>query len=327
MMKTFFKLALIIFQVLSVCSCFGQGKFRGRIIFFDGVKKPAANVAVRLLREGDGTTGTDGIFTIAIHDTTRTITLELVKSPFAVIYPANGVAQVPKGDNQVIDFYIGDSPKDILTKAVAKSDNELKARLTQLGIKQDGIEKTLNAFRDDIQKMSDIKIANLKDAIDLDSKRREFYPEFAAAINNYINEAKDLKDAFKFTAKHAFDDPQALQVLTDAINSYDIAFKQINNNHAGYEKMVLDLWESEAKASEVREFFNYALGELHKSNIFVLNLRIKDINDYNLGHVKGSKKAFKEMISHDIDTLVFQLDQRLQELDSRARVILNKLAG
>ena len=303
-----------------------QNKFRGRLILIDDKKKPMSNTPVRLVNEGDGATGTDGIFTISIHDTTSIVTLELIKNELSVLYPSGGVAKVLKNSNDVVDFYIGESAKDILTRAVAKSNNEIKNKLSLLGVKQAGIEQTLSAFRDEIQKMTNIKMADLKDQIEIASKKEDFYPILTAAINNYINEAKDIKDVFKFSARHAFDDPQALQILNNAVNTYSLAFEEINKKHSGYEKKVLDLW-SEAKATEVKEFFNYALGELHSANIYTLNLKIKDINDYNSGNMSSSKKKiYKEFIARDIDTQVFQLERRLQELDNRAQVILSQLA-
>ena len=316
--------------------CFSQGdrKFTGKLTFLDGNKSLIQNVSVRLLNPGNsatigsGVTGTDGTFAISINKSIGSVTLELVKNDWSILYPLGGKIGVPIDPNEVVQFIIGDSPKDVLTKAVAKSNNEIKNRLTILGVKQDGIEETLTAFRDEIQKMSDIKLADLKDQIDLASRREQFYPILASAINNYTNEAKDLKDAFKFTANHAFDDQQALQVLVDAVNSYNEAFEEINKKHSGYEKMVYDLWESDAKATEVKDFFNYALGELHSANIYILNLKIKDINDYNTGNIKGAKKkAFKESIVREIDSQVFQLERRLQELDNRAQVILTQLAA
>jgi len=325
--KNCYKLNLIILIMVSAVSAFSQNKFKGRLVLYDGAKKPLSNTAVRLVNEGVGTSGTDGIFTIAIHDTTGVVTLELVNKEFSIIYPAGGVAKVPKNANEVIDFYAGESTKEILTRAVAKSNNEIKNRLTELGVKQDGIEQALTAFRDEIQKMSNIKLDDLKDQIDLASKKETFYPVFSKAINNYTKEAKDLKDAFKFSARHSFDDPQAMQLLINAVNSYNAAYEEINKQYSGYEKTVLDLW-NESRASEVKDFFNYALGELHSANIFTLNLKINDINEYNRGSLSNSKKkVLRETITREINTEVFQLERRLQELDNRAQVILSKLAN
>jgi len=336
MLKRHRQLCFIFSLILFANFCFSQGtrKFTGKLMFLDGNRSLVQNVSVRLLNPGNGATigssvtGTDGTFEIPINKSIGSVVLELVKNDWSILYPLGGKISIPLDPNEVIQFIIGDTPKDVLTKAVAKTNNEIKNRLTLLGVKQDGIEETLTAFRDEIQKMSDIKLADLKDQIDLASRREQFYPILASAINNYTNEAKDLKDAFKFTANHAFDDPQALQVLMDAVNSYNEAYEEINKKHSGYEKMVYDLWESDAKATEVKDFFNYALGELHSANIYILNLKIRDINDYNTGNIKSAKKkAFKESIVREIESQVLQLERRLQELDNRAQVILTQLAA
>lgn len=309
----------------------GQGvkKFRGRLKILDGNKQQVINVSVRLVDLGPGVTGSDGIFEIGINDNVRSVTLELVKSKWDIIYPIGGVIGVPQDPNQITDFIIGDSPKELLTQAVAQLSNQLSKQLNALqaeqGIAQKGADQALATILAEIQKKTDIKTEDLNNAIDLDAKKKEFYPILSAAINNYTNEAKDLKDAFKFSARHAFDDPQALMILTDAVNSYNAAFQDINKKHNDYEKTVNDLWKSDAKTIEIREFFNYALGELHSSNIFVLNLKIRDINDYNRGSYPGSKKAFKEQVLRDIESSLLQLERRLQELDTRAQVVLSKL--
>lgn len=328
MPKGCLRCCLVICLLLLTHVCFSQNvrRFKGRVVLFDG-SKALNNISVRLVDQGRGTTGTDGQFIIPINNNVSTITLELVDSDQSILYPPGGSVAVPRDSSIAIVFIVGDSPKDILTRAVARSNNEIKNGLLQLGVKQDGIEQSLVAFRDEIQKMTNIKLEDLKDQIDLDRRRKEFYPQLAAAINNYTNEAKDLKDAFKFTARHAFDDPQAMQVLIDAVNSYNEAFEDINRKHSGYEKMVADLWESEAKATEVREWFNYALGELHSANIFTLNLKIRDINEYNRGEIKGGrKKDFKDTIMREIEASQLQLERRLQELDNRAQILLSRLA-
>ncbi|MFT3749219.1 MAG: hypothetical protein QM768_12920 [Agriterribacter sp.] len=309
--------------------CYGQNdrKFKGRLILLDGNQKVLNNVSVRLVDQGVAATGTDGKFEIAINSNVTSVTLQLVDNEWDILYPTGGKISVPKNADDIVEIVVGDSPKNILTKALAKSNNEIKNNLKQLGVKQDGIEQTLTAFRSEIQRLTDIKLDDLKNQIDLASKREQFFPELSSAINNYINEAKDLKDAFKFTANHAFDDNQALQVLTDAVNSYSRAYEDINKNHSAYEKEVDDLWNSESRSVQVRDFFNYALGELHSANIFTLNLKIRDINDYNRGNFKGSKKAFKETILREIEFAVLQLERRLEELDKRAQGVLSKLAG
>lgn len=319
---------LVAFLILiyTASTCLAQRKFVGKILDESG--KPVANQAVRVVSVGQGITRTDGTFTIAIPSDAKRLTVQMVSGNLTFMYPPDGVAKVPIDENENIEFFIGESPKVLLTKAIAKSNNDMKSRLSVLGIKQDGIKEALEKYRDEIQKMVGLKLEDLADAEDLDTKKREFYPTLSSAINNYTNEAKDLKDAFKFSVKHAFDDPQALQILMNSIGSYNVAFEDIHKNHSNYEKTVQDLWKSEVKASEVRALFQYALGELHKSNILMLNLKIRDINEYNQSNMSGSeKKALRASLLREVEGLVFQLENRLDELDTRSQILLMRLAN
>ncbi len=300
--------------------------FRGRLVHINGLDSLVQNIQIRLLDLGTGTSGTDGVFAIGIPKDINEVTVELVNNESTIIYPREGKISVPKNVDILVEVIIGESTMNILTKAIARSNNEIKANLEQIGINQGDIEETLNAFRNDIQSLTDIKISDLKKEIDLEDKQSSFYQEMSITLLNYINEAKDIKDAFKFVSRHAFDDQQALLLLTDAVNNYNVAYEELNKEHSTYEVEIQKLWQSERRTSEAREVFNYALGELHSSNIFVLNLKLEDINNYFHGKIKSSeKKQIKESILREIDQTEFQLDRRLAELDKRALVLLANL--
>lgn len=301
-------------------------QFKGKLVHLNGVDSLVQNIPLRLVDLGAGTTGTDGIFTIDINKNINEVTLELINSNSNIVYPTGGRAGIPKNPDTITEFIVGESTKNILTRAIAKSNNDFKNSLEQIGVKQDAIEETLNMFRNEIQLMTDIKVSDLKKEIDLVDKRTQFYSEISTSLIHYINEAKDIKDAFKFVSKHAFEDPQALFLLTDAVNNYNEAFEQLNKAHKGYEMTIGDLWQSEAKTAETRELLNYALGELHSANIFVLNLKLRDINDYFQGNIKKSeKRQIKERILKEIEVTELQLDRRLNELDKRTQIFLTNL--
>ncbi|ETZ21803.1 hypothetical protein [Pedobacter sp. V48] len=325
-MKHLSKTAICLALLALSAHTFGQRKFVGRLL--DANRKPVVGMSLRVVNIGVAKSGTSGNFDVSIPENSDVVTLELVGSKLSIIYPFGGIAKVPKNKDEQIEFYIGESPTNLLTRAVAKSNNEMKENLSKLGIKSDDMLSTLKSYREAVEKLIDIKLDNLSAEEELDNQRKDFYPTLSKAINNFINEAKDLKDAFKFSTDHAFDDPQALEILTRSINSYNDAYEEINKNHSSYEKNVKDYWANESKETEVKEWFNYALGELHSSNIFILNLKIKDINDYNTANLnKTEKKALRTRVLHEIEVIDLQLDRRLQELDKRAEVLLNRLAN
>jgi uncharacterized protein YueI len=310
----------------SICLSQQTQTFRGRLIHINGVDSLVKSVQVRLLDLGAGTSGTDGIFSVAIPTDVNEVTVELVDGNSTIIYPRGGKTSVPRDPNTISEFIVGEPTMSILTRAIAKSNNEIKSNLEQIGISQGAIEETLVAFRNDIQALTDIKISDLKKEIELEDRQSLFYQEMSTTLLNYINEAKDIKDAFKFVSRHAFEDQQALILLSDAVNNYNSAFEEMNKKHSTYELEIQNLWQSESRTSEAREVFNYALGELHSSNIFVLNLALEDINRYFRGDIRTSeKRKIKEDILKEIDRTELQLDRRLAELDKRAQIFLANL--
>jgi hypothetical protein len=325
-MKHLSKTAICLALLALSAHTYGQRKFVGRLL--DADRRPVVGMGIRVVNIGPTKSGTGGDFEIAIPINSDVVTLELAEKKFSIIYPFGGIANVPKNQNQPIEFYVGTSPTKLLTMAIARSNNEMKENLSKIGIKSDDILSTLKSYKESIETLIDIKLEDISAEEELDNQRKGFYPTLSKAINNFINEAKDLKDAFKFSTDHAFDDPQALEILTRSINSYNDAYEEINKNHSSYEKNVKDYWANDSKETEVKEWFNYALGELHSSNIFILNLKIKDINDYNTANLsKTEKKALRTRVLHEIEVIDLQLDRRLQELDKRAEVLLNRLAS
>jgi hypothetical protein len=300
--------------------------FKGRIMILDGSKKDLFNLSVRLVGHGKSYTGSDGIFVIPIKADVGSVTLQLVESRFDIMYPVNGTIGVPQDTAVITDFIIGPSINDLIARAVGQMGNQYKDIMNQEKVNEKVIKQAMENILTEVQKKTGINTEVMDDQMELNRKRKEFYYVLSAAINDYTNEAKDIKDAFKFISRHAFEDAQALQVLTDAINRYNVAYQELNKNHNSYEKTVGDLWGSDTKTIEVRDLFSYALGELHSESIFVLNLKIRDINGYNLGQFSGSRRSFKERILHEIESSLLVLERRLQILDTRSQVFLSRMA-
>ena len=327
------KTGVVIFYacILLAADVFGQGTrtFKGRLISLTGDNNMVKRVPIRIVGVNSGLTTDDGSFTIAISDKISELTLSLdSNTKNSIVSPVGGKVNVPANPGAITDFYVGEAPEALLRKAIAKSSSDIKQSLEKLGIKQDGIDQTLSAFMLQIQQMTNIKITDLRNELEIENQRRAFYPSFSAMMMNYINEAKDIKDAFKFTANHAFEDPLALKVLNQAIENYNAAYEKLNNSRRNDEKTVMDLWEGSDKVSEVRELFNFALGTVHAENIYVLNTKGNDINDYNRGEYhKMKKNAFKASVVREIEFLIFKLEKVLSELDNRSQIVLSRLAN
>jgi hypothetical protein len=151
------------------------------------------------------------------------------------------------------------------------------------------------------------------------------YPLISKTLLDYINEAKDFKDAFQMLGLQSTESREALAKLTDATEQYNRAFEKLNKERLTYEKYVASFWNSDVKTLEFKSLLDYALGDLHGVNILTLNQKIATINDVANGRVKRPGSVKKEL-EKDISEEVLRLDKRLQELERRTNRILYDLS-
>lgn len=154
------------------------------------------------------------------------------------------------------------------------------------------------------------------------------YPEISNTLTNYINEAKDLKDAFQFISSQAFESRQALNGLTQAVDQYNAAYEKLNNQRLTYEKLVTDYWKRDVLVLEFKSLMDYTLGDVHSVDILTLTQRIAVINNLYQGQIKSQRKIneAKLELTKNIQLDVTRLDKRLQELERRTNRMLYNLS-
>lgn len=157
------------------------------------------------------------------------------------------------------------------------------------------------------------------------TNKDEAYPLMSTTLTDYINEAKDFKDAFGLLGVQATESRQALAKLIDAMEQYNRAFEKLNKERLTYEKYVSAFWKNDVQTLEFKSLMDYAIGDLHGVNILTLNQKIATINDISNGKVKRPGEAKKEL-AKDISEEVLRLDKRLQELERRTNRILYELS-
>jgi hypothetical protein len=156
------------------------------------------------------------------------------------------------------------------------------------------------------------------------SNKDEAFPLISNTLMDYINEAKDFKDAFQMLGVQATESRQALAKLTDATEQYNRAFEKLNKERLTFEKYVSTFWGNPVQSLEFKSLLDYALGDLHGVNILTLNQEMAVINDIANGRVKHISAQRKEL-EKDISEEVLKLDKRLQELERRTNRILYDL--
>jgi hypothetical protein len=157
------------------------------------------------------------------------------------------------------------------------------------------------------------------------ANKDDAYPIISSTLTDYINEAKDLKDAYQFLGIQATESRQALAKLTDALEQYNRAFEKLNKERLTYEKYVDIFWKRDVLTLEFKNLMDYALGDLHSVNILTLNQKLSTINDIANARNKRASEAKREL-TKDISEEVPRLDKRLQELERRTNRILYDLS-
>ena len=157
------------------------------------------------------------------------------------------------------------------------------------------------------------------------SSKDDAFPLISNTLMDYINEAKDFKDAFSMLGIQSTESRQALAKLTDATEQYNRAFEKLNKERLTFEKYVSTFWDNQVKSLEFKSLLDYALGDLHGVNILTLNQELVVINDIANGRVKQVNSRKKEL-EKDINEEVLKLDKRLQELERRTNRILYDLS-
>jgi hypothetical protein len=157
------------------------------------------------------------------------------------------------------------------------------------------------------------------------TSKDEAFPLISNTINDYLNEAKDFKDAFQMLGVKATESRQANAHLVEAIEQYGRAFEKLNKNRLTYEKYVSTFWKNDVESFEFKSLMDYILGDVHNVNILTLNQKINTINDIAGGKVKKPGEKKREL-EKDISEEVLRLDKQLQELDRRANRILHTLS-
>ena len=157
------------------------------------------------------------------------------------------------------------------------------------------------------------------------TSKDEAFPLISATVNDYLNEAKDFKDAFQMLGVQATESRQAHARLTEAIEQYNRAFEKLNKDRLTYEKYVATFWKNDVESFEFKSLMDYILGDVHNVSILTLNQKINTINDIAGGKIKKAAEKKREL-EKDISEEVLRLEKQLQELDRRTNRILHTLS-
>lgn len=302
--------------------------FVGQLVRTDGGS--VGQVTVRTRQRVEALTHDDGSFELALPADVRVIEIQAVSlggREWVVRYPT-GAIHVPREPNVVTSIVLGPSDEDMIKEAFGTQTEKLLSALSASGVKQDEIVHALEALRRQFAERTQIEAESLRVAERRTLERAQHYPEISGALDGYVHEALDLRDAFRLASELAFASRPAFDELARAIREYNPAFERLNGGARGFVESVRVHWQSDLLAHELQQVLDYALGEIHRVHILPLNETLNVINRVRTGQLRGSaaSKAREDVLAR-IAAAVRDLEPRLRELERLRDRVLKSLAS
>lgn len=307
---------------MAVLHCNGQTTvFKGQIW---NSNSPVKNYTVFI--DGRAATTDDaGVFTAAVQNNVSQVTVQPSGNSYIIIYPIGGKGLIPKDPQMITQFIVEPFQSNKYINVYLNSVRQLKdstgksqSALKALKMQVDSITRLLYQFKytqDDLKNARD-----RQDGIDL------FYPEISATLQNYINQVRSIAGAFQYTAAYAFDNPNALSQLVQAINNYNPAYDKLYTNYHIYTQKIQTYWMDKGLTASFEGITDTLLNVIHKQTIYPLNDLKTKINAYFLGQVDNKDKpAAKKAIEDQIGAILPVLNARLTASEQRIQEFQNQL--
>jgi hypothetical protein len=172
------------------------------------------------------------------------------------------------------------------------------------------------------------KISNndLRRASEILAGRDKYFNLISASLEGYLNEAKDIRDIFKNMLSFSLENPKSFFLFDSTIKVYNNSYNDLNTYNNEYEKAVETYWGSPELASGFHNVFDYAINDIHRTNILALNtLFIQKANMYIHEKNKKKRKDLKEQIAATLSSILPVLDNNLVVLENKTKYIIGKL--
>ena len=258
-------------------------------------------------------TDPQGIISLSIPNQLTFANIGSVDSKlYAIDYPMEGRANLPKDNSVFVDIYVS-TPKPDPVKLVAREMARANASADALLLKK---------LREETRRGYDsiVLLLSRKDKPDdqlLAKGRMEFHPLITSALNKYLNEARDANDAFS-ALKRVPDNPAAVKQFTEAIVSYNAIFELLNESKSTYEKAIETYWKSKELSLKFSNLVEYSIEEIHKPYLLEINYTFFDrIYDYKQEQNKSRKRELGKALEADITRHSEALARKLNSLGER----------
>jgi hypothetical protein len=270
-----------------------------------------------------------GIVFFTRENGTNTVLISLRDSNYAVISPKTiGFPEDPKFITTIVLHKKSETEKayNTLVKMLDKKNINISdaiSKNTKASVKMQGeIDSVLKVVSQKFKITND----DLRKASEILAGRDKYFNLISASLEGYLNEAKDIRDIFKNMLAFSLDNPKSFFLFDSAIKVYNNSYNDLNTYNNEYEKAVATYWGSPELASGFHNVFDYAINDIHRTNILALNtLFIQRANMYMHEKNKKKRKDLKDQIIATLNSITPILDNNLVVLENKTGYIIGKL--
>ncbi len=272
------------------------------------------------------TTDFSGVLLSPVPSSKSQVKIQTQDKRYFILYPRGGNILVPKDFTLITEIMLGTFGDDPNIKVYNKILKELNDAGRKPGVNIAPLQQKLDSIEALLTRLNyskeDLRTARERqDGIDL------FYPEITKSLRNYIVQALDLKNAFKYTSDFAFTSPNALQKLVQAVTEYNPCIEKMNESHSVYAKKIADYWQNDSLKKSFENIADTILFEIHRKNILPLNDLKNKINQYFLGQLPGNANENRMKIQNEIAAVLPALTNKLTLLEISINEFINQLSN
>ena len=301
-------------------------QFRGRVVMLPGGPSPR-QMTVRLDRYGVATPNDGGFFTAAIPAGVMSlmIQVETGNPRWTLRYPVAAIA-VPRDANLVTDFIVGPSIEETLSRDYASSIARLRTGLRSAGAADSQVIAAIESLRREFAERTNVRVEELRAAERLTSEPARIFPPLSASIEAFVIKANNLAIVFQYLLEPSFSSDSAFSQLKRGIVEYNGAYEALRTGRAGFESGVAQAWQNAPLSADYRALLDYALGDIHATDVLPLNEVLPDVSRILTGTLRGAEAQTKRgEVMTRVRIAVTTLRARLDELERRKIRVLAAL--
>ena len=230
---------------------------------------------------------------------------------YEIKYPLEGKAVLPKDPTVFVDIFVAKPAPDALktiSAQITKSQNTLQSNI----LKQ--LDSNSKKGYNEIVEL--LKTKNPSDT-SLAKGRLKFFPLISSVLNNYLNEARNFKDAFLILS-NTLNNKASYDQLSSSIDDYNQIFDLLNQNKGTYEQAIATYWNSKELSLKFSNLMDFIIEDFHKPYILDVNYTFTPrLYQETTETDKKRRQVLQQNLSVDMKTTDDAMDRRLSEIGER----------